>query len=86
MLKCHHCKKPAAFSICSIASTLGERPRRQRTSPATRLCRACVRLMSEDPPRIPIRLFRNVSEALQALTADANKNKDETQPSWVVES
>lgn len=74
MPKCHDCKNDAEFSVCSIASTLGETPRRQKSSVSVRLCLRCIRRMSEDPPRIPRKLFDRVSEALQALTLKSNQH------------
>lgn len=67
MAKCDHCRNQAKFSVCSVVSTLGETPRRQQSSIATRLCLRCMQLMSQDPPRIPRRLFERVNEAFQAL-------------------
>lgn len=42
MKACDYCGSPAQVSICTIASTLGQRKRRQKNTTAVPVCRACL--------------------------------------------
>jgi hypothetical protein len=45
---CSHCLQPAQYSILIHLSTLGIKPRVQKSSPAVPLCNDCVRDLSEN--------------------------------------
>lgn len=72
MFSCKVCKtNPSNTSIKLLLSSLGRRPRRQRSSKGITLCTSCVqRLTDLDDPRIPMSLIRAVNTAYRLLTND----------------
>lgn len=42
MSGCNQCGRSAEFSVCSLISTKGQRPRRQKCSQAVLFCEACM--------------------------------------------
>ena len=43
---CSQCGNPAAFSLCSLLSTVAVTPRRQKCSAATLYCSACIQRLA----------------------------------------
>lgn len=72
MFSCEVCKtNPSNTSIKLLLSSLGRRPRRQRSSKAITLCSSCIqRLTDLNSPRIPTSLIRAVNAAYGLLTSD----------------
>lgn len=52
------CGQPALYSVASVISTLGVRPRRQQCSPAVLFCDSCIRELCDYalPPQLRIAL------------------------------
>jgi hypothetical protein len=55
MAICNGCKSESQYSVCSVVSTLGRSPRRQRSTRSVPFCESCfeklVRGESDQPPR-----------------------------------
>ncbi len=78
MKRCIQCERPAAFSVCTVISTLGIPRRRQTCTPALTFCsswlqRVCAKGEGNRAPQI--------CEALQtALRALTEKRLSTTEP------
>jgi hypothetical protein len=60
MVHCNGCEAESKYSICSVVSTLGRRPRRQRTTSSVRFCENCLEKFVNGEGNQPPRQYRAV--------------------------
>ena len=58
MARCHGCKSESQYSVCSVVSTLGRSPRRQRSTSSVRFCETCIEKFVSGESNQPLREYR----------------------------
>ncbi len=79
MKPCVHCERPAAFSVCTVISTLGIPGRRQTCTASLPFCSSCLqRVGAEGEGNLARPIREALQTALRALT-EQSLSKMETE-------
>ena len=63
MANCNGCESESQYSVCSVVSTLGRSPRRQRTTSSVRFCENCLEKFVNGEGNQPPREYRTALNA-----------------------
>lgn len=66
---CSRCASPAGFSFYVLLSTVGVRPRAQRSSNSIRLCRSCLEQLIASLAAAQPQLHRQVASSFAAIVS-----------------
>jgi hypothetical protein len=80
---CSRCGTQAEYSVYSIVSTLGRKPRAQESTQSLLFCTSCLHACQQfDGPETPLRLERLVYMALLTIEAEsaAKSNPENAAP------
>jgi hypothetical protein len=78
MKHCSHCDQPAAFSVCTVISTLGLPDRRQECTASLPFCSSCLqRVCAESEGCLALQIKESLQMALRALT---EQHRSEPEP------